>query len=138
MLHLATNQRKFECMPYVLIQACMVNRKEYKVVCLDSETQYVANIQTFAGMGSKFSSPPHVVLFEFVRNAIRALKSKVPGFMCEGLVRVDVFMRQDGRLVVNEFESFEASVCGVDHQEAKVVTFLENFWETKIETWIGL
>ena len=84
MLHLATNQRKFECMPYVLIQACMVNRKEYKVVCLDSEPQYVANIQTFAGMGTMFSSPPHVVLFEFVRNAIRALKSKVPGFMCEG------------------------------------------------------
>ena len=115
-------------MPYVLIQACMANRKEYKVVCLDSEPQYVANILTFGNMGTSFSCSPHVVLFDFVRNAIRALKSKVPGFMCEGLVRVDVFMRQDGRFVVNEFESFEASVCGIKHQEAKVVTFLKKIW----------
>jgi hypothetical protein len=116
----------------------MVNRKEYKVVCLDSEPQYVANILTFGSMGTSYSCSPHVALFDFVRNAIRALKSKVPGFMCEGLVRVDVFMRQDGRFVVNEFESFEASVCGIEYQEAKVVRFLERFWETKIEMWIGL
>ena len=55
-----------------------------------------------------------------------------------GLVRVDVFLRQDGRFVVNEFESFEPSVCGIEHQEAKVVRFLERFWETKIRMWIGL
>jgi hypothetical protein len=137
MLPLATKQRSVECMPYVQIQAWMLNRKEYKIVCLDSEPQYVANIQTFSNIGTSFSCSPHEVLFDFVRSAVRALKSKVPGFMCEGLVRVDVFLRQDGRFVVNEFESFEARVCGTELQEAKVVTFLEHFWETKLETWIG-
>ena len=125
-------------MPYVQLQACMANRREYKIVCLDSEPQYIADVQTFSRLGLAFSSSPHVLLFDFVRNAIRALKSKVPGFMCEGLIRVDVFMRQDGRFVVNEFESFEACVCGESFEEAKVLTFMENFWETKINILIGL
>ena len=79
-----------------------------------------------------------MLLFDFVRNAIRALKSKVPGFMCEGLIRVDVFMRHDGRFVVNEFKRCDACVCGESFEEAKVLTFMENFWETKIIFLIGL
>ena len=32
----------------------------------------------------------------------------VPEAIVEGLIRVDIFKRKDGKLVVNEFESFEA------------------------------
>ena len=72
-----------------------------------------------------------MVLFVFVRNAIIALMSKVPGFMCKGVVRFDVFMRQDVRFVVNDFESCEAFVCGIEHQKAKIVIFLDSFGRLK-------
>ena len=86
----------------------MVNRKEYKVVCLNSEPVYIARIKVFLH-GYSFSFEPHEELFEFTRAAIKSLKSERPGSFTESLLRVDIFQRRDGRLVVNEFENLEAS-----------------------------
>jgi hypothetical protein len=112
---------------YVIIQLCMVNRKEYRVVCLNSEPIYIANIMVFR-LGYSFSVEPHVELFEFTRAAIKSLKSKRPGSFTESLLRVDIFQRRDGRLVVNEFENLEASYSSNWSNENLVSEYVNNFW----------
>ena len=39
----------FSTIPYVMIQPCMYNRKEYKVICLENRAAYIADISG-AGM----------------------------------------------------------------------------------------
>jgi hypothetical protein len=41
-------------------------------------------------------------------------------------------MRQDTRMVVNEFEGFEASSSGLAVQEANTETFLADYWYTRL------
>jgi hypothetical protein len=113
--------------PYAMLQACMINRREYKVVCLNSEPIYIAHIKTFRS-GKSFSTEPHTLLFEFVRSAIQSIKASMPGTFTEALFRVDVFKRNDGRLVVNEFENMEAGFESSCENEAIVHDFIRNFW----------
>lgn len=80
-----------------------------------------------------FSRPPHDRLFQFVREAIQTLKSGFPGFITEGLVRVDVFETMAGDLVVNEFESLDAAYYSTQiEDEMKVKVYLQNYWNAYI------
>jgi hypothetical protein len=49
-------------------------------------------------------------LANFVETAIQVLKTGNPNSITESVVRVDVFQRNDGKMVVNEFESLEAGI----------------------------
>jgi len=120
-----------ERIPYAIVQTCMAERHEAKVVCLNMEPRFVATITTQA-IGRVFSKHPHVALFEFVRSALNELKARQPRSLLDGLVRVDVFMSSRG-LVVNEFESLEACYCSCHHNEMEVVTFLEKYWKLKLD-----
>ena len=67
-------------------------------------------------------------LYEFAEEATRRLRVALPYAIADGLFRVDIMMYKD-RLVVNEFESFEATYTGVEGVEM----FLQTYWERKIE-----
>jgi len=115
-------------LPYVMIQACMTNRREAKVVCLNGEPLFVANIDA-RKMGTSFSKHPHLLLFDFVRRALGELKVRQPQSLLDGLVRVDVFHSSNNGLVVNEFESLEANFYSKQHlNELMVEDFLERYW----------
>jgi hypothetical protein len=67
-------------------------------------------------------------LIEFADSAMDAIASH-EAYIVDGLVRVDVFKNNTGKLVVNELESFEAiyytRTFNAEH-------FLEEYWERKI------
>ena len=120
-----------ERIPYAIVQTCMAERHEAKVVCLNMEPRFVATIATQA-IGRVFSRHPHGALFSFVRSALNKLKARQPRSLLDGIVRVDVFLSACG-FVVNEFESLEACYCSSHTNEMEVVTFLEDYWKLKLD-----
>jgi len=84
----------------------MYNVKEYKCVMFNGKRQYVAH--NCYDRGTRFSVYPHADILQFAEAALRSLASTRPCSLIDGLVRVDLFQRKNGSLVVNEFESFEA------------------------------
>lgn len=71
----------------------------------------------------------------FGASVLKRLQSlREPHFILDGIVRVDLFCADDGRIVVNELESFEAGYSSQSRPEAELETniFLENYWERKI------
>jgi hypothetical protein len=128
-------------LPYVMLQACMANRKEYKVVVINQKALYVANDNKKSG--KSFSQFPHTELLKFAENAVIALKFNCPSAITDGLVRVDIFKTLNNGFVVNEFESLEACYYNKkDSQfstEAEVSTFLrETYWKNKLEEFITI
>ena len=59
--------------------------------------------------------------------------TQCPWMIVDGLMRVDVFEAQDGRLVVNEFESLEAQYEAYKIElNGEMIKNLENYWLTKL------
>ena len=93
---------------YLMLQPCLFNQKEYKVVLRGfkgSTNSIAANPHHHRGE-KKFSTPHE--LKEFAEKAISTLAKKHPGAIVEGLNRVDIMQMKSGKLVVNEIEGFEA------------------------------
>jgi hypothetical protein len=89
-----------------MIQPCMKNRKEYKVVYNPSSKNitYVSLTSRTASCGIS-KEPDHSELFAFVKKVVDFFQAECPYVICDGLFRVDVFMNKTNELVVNEFES---------------------------------
>jgi hypothetical protein len=69
---------------------------------------------------------------------LKLLKRNCPATIHDGLIRVDVMIADDGRPIVNEFESFEACYFTTKSElEAQVYTFLEHYWLLKINKLIA-
>jgi len=68
------NIQLYETIPYIMIQPCMNNRKEYKVVCFNEKVQFLAH-NPKSVHGISFSSSPHKELFEFAHLSLQDLKS---------------------------------------------------------------
>jgi hypothetical protein len=118
--------------PYIMIQACMENRKEYKVVLFNESVQFLA-VNTRQSKPSKsFSRKPHNSLFEFAHQAVKDLKRSCPEFLCDGLVRVDIFQDKYGDFIVNEFESLEANYYTFNIDDMKLTEKLTDYWMEKI------
>jgi hypothetical protein len=116
-------------MPYVMVQPCMVNPRETKVVCWNGVAKWIAH--NGSTRGKSISKFPHAELFRFVEMAIAELKQQCPAAIVNGLVRVDVFKNAQSSYVVNEFESLEAqyqSVSAEVTQDAWVMTELTKYW----------
>jgi hypothetical protein len=134
--------------PYLMIQPCMYNRREVKIVVLNNQPLYKANIATGARSKSKggfhqnFSEDLNTLdaLLAFAGTALEKLKATTPYAITDGLFRVDIFQTLSGQLVVNEFESLEADfgcrISGATDFEALAWTFLSNYWRQKIESLI--
>lgn len=115
--------------PYGLIQPCLTNGKEYKVILLDGKAEFhtVKN----KGLSKAFSDKEK--LYKFAETSLRILKEKRPGTIADGMVRVDIMERNDGQMIVNEFEGFEAGFGLNGTTDAKVLHCLTTFWANKLE-----
>ena len=120
----------------VAVQATMAGTKELKYFILSNphsgeETEPTMAYNFKNGAGRSFRGNPHIV--EFVKRAKREYEkvygplSTVPVFRC------DIFLSQDGRLVVNEIEHFEAQIdCNDATADSIWRKFLPQFWEDQI------
>jgi hypothetical protein len=132
------NTELFSTMRYVMLQACMKNRKEYKVVMFDEKVQYLGYNPYKRKNCFAFSKRPHEKLFAFAQEALLDLKTSCNDFISDGLVRVDIFINKSGDMVVNEFESLEANyhAHGISNAENIKNTILTEklikYWYNKI------
>ena len=119
--------------PYAMVQPCLINRKEYKVVVLNGKASHVLPQDAGVRVGSKaakaFSAFPHTDLFRFAEMAVAMLGKRCPGSHAEGLVRVDVMQTAEGNMIVNEFESLEALYMGISPSQTNdTFMFLREYW----------
>lgn len=121
-----------------MVQPCLYNRKEYKVICINQEPLYIAsigsnNLKCTGGINKSFvdkKCPSE--LFSFCKQALAKFKSQCPYAITEGLFRIDVFQMKSGKFVVNELESLEATYYSTNETEFKVTQHIENYWENQI------
>lgn len=125
--------------PYMMIQACMNNRKEYKVILLGGEPAYLARIaghsskRSSNGINKAFSKPPHTEIMEFAKLSMQRCSQLCPNLLTDGLFRVDIFITIDKRLVVNEFESLEANYpSNIETEAFAAHQFMQTYWARKI------
>lgn len=119
-----------------MLQACMYNRKEYKIVCVGGVPSYLAiinghgNKKSPDGVNLPYSTHPHDNLFEFANRAISRFRTNFPNAIIEPNFRIDIFMRHDGKLVVNELESLEAWYTGgvLVEKEKQASDFMRLSW----------
>ena len=119
-------------MSYAMVQPCLANRKEYKVVILGGSAQYIADINQRDGLGSPFSEAPHHAIKCVAEKACEILEARCSALI-DPILRVDVMQSKNG-LVVNEFESLEAAYYSnkFDKCELMVHYFLERYWLEQI------
>lgn len=76
-----------------------------------------------------FSKPPHTDLFRFAEGAAQYLGQMCKGALVGFLLRVDIMQLSNGKMVVNEFESFEAVFASSSECETcRVQQYLDDFW----------
>jgi hypothetical protein len=88
--------------PYVMIQPRIKNNTEYKVLVLDGRAK------TLLTKAYGFKTPVQEI-YEFAERVTAKLKQRYPETMTEYIIRVDLF-EVEGKLKVNEFESFDADI----------------------------
>ena len=76
-------------------------------------------------------------LISFARRSVERMLAADPDAVAYSpLLRVDIMRMQDGRWVVNEFESLEALTDKKDGsgiQENLTATYLSNFWKCELQ-----
>jgi hypothetical protein len=119
--------------PYAMVQPCLDNRKEYKVVVLNGKASHILPQDAGVRLGSKaarsFSSYPHEKLFRFAELAVEMLSKRCKGSHTRGLMRVDIMQTLGRNLIVNEFESLEAIYLSASPSETTDTQhFLREYW----------
>ena len=124
-----------------MIQPCVYNRKEYKIIFLNSDPFYISSVDSRSskksanGINRAFSSSPHDKLIAFCKESLQCFQANCPHAIVDGLFRIDVMQMRCGKFVVNEFESLEANYYGkLETQEFVVSLFLKNYWINKIRS----
>lgn len=134
------SRKYFGHIPYLMIQPCMHNRKEYKVISLNNVPTYVATIATGrnkksgGGVNKAFADTDS--LLSFAGEAIEKFRYNAPFAITDGLFRVDIFQDATGHMVVNEFESLDASYSASTQLQMATQSFLIKYWENKIEEFL--
>jgi len=88
--------------PYMMMQPTVVNLKEYKLVLFNGKFCHVCNSRSSHNHGFPYSEQNETNMFKFAEDALRFCFAQCPYMIVDGLVRVDIFEAQDGRLVVNK------------------------------------
>jgi hypothetical protein len=100
-----------DTIPYAMVQPCMLNRKENKVVVLNGKASHRA--ETRIKTGIQYCKRPYTEIFAFAEKVVKDMAAADSCFQSEGMVRVDIFQTTidggAGRFVVNELESLEAN-----------------------------
>jgi hypothetical protein len=124
--------------PYIMMQPMMVNLKEYKIVLFNGKVCYIAQSPSSYKHGFAFSDKNNInEMMLFAEKTIQSCFAKCPYMIIDGLVRVDVFETQDGRLVVNEFESLEAQHDSIKAEENGLMNMnLDEYWFEKLQMYL--
>jgi hypothetical protein len=112
--------------PYAIIQPRLRNRREEKITLHNGKarTRFTKNTN-----GKVFLDQKN--LFNFAENALLKLKEVVPSTITDGLTRVDIMITDYGKIIVNEFESLEATYYSsktCSNEEVSTQQFLELYW----------
>lgn len=115
---------------YTMLQPCLANKREYKVVCHNKVPIYIGNIGT--AKGKSFAHYQDVM--QFAKTAINELLFHCPSVLIDGLFRVDIMSTVTGRFVVNEFESIEANSSSKNfYSQIQTSTFLQQYWIRQLD-----
>jgi hypothetical protein len=129
------------CLPYLFVQVRAPSNKEKKVLVLNGEAKML--VQTLPGThvkGASFDASLQE-LFSFAEKVVKDLKAVYPETITEFLIRVDIFY-VDGKLKVNEFESFDAFWLSQSSRNKGTIfpwsdldtnSWLVDFWYNKIK-----
>jgi len=135
------SEKYFGNLPYLMIQPCMYNRKECKVVVLNNTPVFRAAISTGShnksknGINKKFAE--EIELLQFAQTALERFRAAAPFAITDGLFRVDIFQTISGKMVVNEFESLDAEYQSTTSGTNEATySFLERFWFQKLKEYI--
>jgi hypothetical protein len=115
--------------PYMMLQKRLDNNSEVKLVFLDKKFSHIASM---ANTVKSFEDYPQDKLAAFGYEVLSILSQYEEVFILDGLLRIDLFKTEDGKLVVNELESLEAEHYGSFEEESRVGEFLKRYWEKKI------
>jgi hypothetical protein len=108
---------------YAILQPCLQNRKEYKLVFLNGEFTHVAIPHKEASPSKAFGDPASRQLF--AEECLAALQNRMVGCLFVPIFRIDI-MYYKGKMVLNEIESLEAMYEGT--KEGPTSVHLEEFW----------
>ena len=114
--------------PYVMLQERVSPNKEVKMIFLGGKFHHI----TSTSIGNVVMS-----LAGYSRNDLIVFATSVMAFVAlhaeyilDGLVRIDIFKDNAGKLVVNELESLEArSFSANDQINSSCERFLSEYWE---------
>ena len=125
-----------KAIPYIFIQACLQNRKEWKVICYNGIPQHIlikkSSRKCTAEVGNIKDITFKNELMDFARNANVELACNCPAFLISGETRVDImYCAYLQKYVVNEFESLEAL------WETSNVSENNNFHNSMVNYWHG-
>ena len=115
--------------PYALLQVCLLNRREYRVVAVNGKVAFISINNLARNRGKAFSNQDDILMF--AQRALDMLKVRCLGAMTDFIIRIDVMINNYGVLVVNEFESFEAATstndfCMLEYFKNSVCEYLLN------------
>jgi|APCry1669189241_1035207.scaffolds.fasta_scaffold26966_2 hypothetical protein len=137
---------RVELATYALVQLCLTNRREYKIVLIDGKGKqsivsrrrllmpcfYLA-VSHYGQRETQRAGPAFAAgsdaLYPIAEEMCRLFKTAIPYAITEGLFRVDIMVRDSGEVVLNEFESLEAtySAPGQD-KDVYVINALVKYW----------
>jgi hypothetical protein len=103
---LLAQHSRWTTIPYLMIQPKMANQ----MVMYSPKRR-----------GHAFAKDNKSGLFNFASQARLTLRNAIPYAITDALIRVDIFQSKKG-LVVNEFESLEATFYSVKDEEATIAT----------------
>ena len=135
------NRPLFSRKPSVTIQATVFSTIELKYCILTNphtgeETQPFLCFNAKHGRGRSFRETPEIL--DFVKRAKREYEAAYGKESTSPVFRCDIFICQDGRLVVNEIEHFEAQIDPNDGAlEGFWRPFITRFWVYKILFMLG-
>ena len=130
---------------YLILQPRLANRKEYKV-CILSDPYTEEQLEPFlcvhpheASDGRAFDNKyHHNEVFAFAKLAKRMYEEHV-SHLTYPVFRIDIMRLQNGKMVVNEFESLEAMISSATlgnakraFEDSRSETFMQAFWESEL------
>jgi hypothetical protein len=116
--------------PYVIIQPRIRSPCQVKIACFAGKARFRCGkrkyrLNSFKGYSEKD-------LFDFAEKAINVLRENCPNFFWQQLIRVDLLLDTAlNRLVVVEFEGFEADTEPMDSKDDAVIELnqdITKFW----------
>jgi len=140
-----------EKIPYFILQPLLTNKKEYKVCILENpytmevrEPFLCVNPRPASIATSFVSQYDYTPLYEFAKRAKAMYESSVSDLVYP-VLRVDIMRMQNGRYVVNEFESLLGSIESAARghekksaEDASTAQFLELFWVDELRCIINM